>query len=178
MRVQCLAIAVAAVLAVQAAGSKPLLKVHVIPHTHDDAGWLKTVDQYYLGLRQDIQPAAVQYVLDTVVQSLAASPDRRFTYAEMAFFTRWWAQQDQPTRDLVQQLVTDGRLAFAEGGCAFYDYATCPRACILHWTHHPSWPDPPMQRSCNSAAAQTSRPATWLSAGTCNTTRQRLTSSP
>ena len=27
---------------------KPLT-VHVIPHSHDDVGWLKTVDQYFTG---------------------------------------------------------------------------------------------------------------------------------
>ena len=27
-----------------------VLNVHVIAHTHDDVGWLKTVDEYYAGL--------------------------------------------------------------------------------------------------------------------------------
>jgi hypothetical protein len=31
------------------------LNVHIVCHTHDDSGWLKTFDQYYYGARQDIQ---------------------------------------------------------------------------------------------------------------------------
>ena len=45
----------------------PNITVHVIPHSHDDVGWLKTVDEYFYGSAQTIQFAAVQYTIDTVV---------------------------------------------------------------------------------------------------------------
>jgi alpha-mannosidase len=63
-----------------------VLNVHLIPHTHDDGGWLKTVDEYYTGQNNSIQHANVQFVLDTVVEFLSQNPDRTFVEVEQAFF--------------------------------------------------------------------------------------------
>ena len=62
----------------------------MIPHTHDDVGWLKTVDDYYYGNNDGIQLAGVQYVIDTVVRELLNDPKKRFVYVEIGFFSRWW----------------------------------------------------------------------------------------
>lgn len=35
------------------------LNVHLVSHTHDDVGWLKTVDQYFVGSNNSIQASAV-----------------------------------------------------------------------------------------------------------------------
>lgn len=31
------------------------LNVHLVAHTHDDVGWLKTIDEYYVGANNSIQ---------------------------------------------------------------------------------------------------------------------------
>ena len=33
---------------------KEKLTVHMVHHTHDDVGWLKTVDEYYSGVNNNI----------------------------------------------------------------------------------------------------------------------------
>ncbi|EFH41343.1 glycosyl hydrolase family 38 protein [Arabidopsis lyrata subsp. lyrata] len=101
------------------------LNVHLVPHSHDDVGWLKTVDQYYVGSNNSIQNACVRNVLDSVVDSLLGDPNRKFVFAEMAFFTRWWEEQSPETQEQVKRLVKSGQLEFVNGGWAMNDEATC-----------------------------------------------------
>lgn len=101
-----------------------LLNVHLIPHTHDDVGWLKTVDQYYYGSRNNIQKAGVQYILDSVVTELLKDPKRRFIYVESAFFFKWWKEQTPELQQKVKMLVNEGRLEFIGGAWSMNDEAT------------------------------------------------------
>nr|XP_048290616.1 lysosomal alpha-mannosidase isoform X1 [Myodes glareolus] len=108
-----------------------MLNVHLLPHTHDDVGWLKTVDQYYYGILNDIQHASVQYILDSVISSLLEDPTRRFIYVEMAFFSRWWKEQTNATKDTVRELVRQGRLEFVNGGWVMNDEAATHYGAIV-----------------------------------------------
>uniref|UniRef100_A0A8C2SJT5 Alpha-mannosidase n=1 Tax=Capra hircus TaxID=9925 RepID=A0A8C2SJT5_CAPHI len=108
-----------------------MLNVHLVPHTHDDVGWLKTVDQYFYGIYNNIQQAGVQYILDSVISSLLADPTRRFIYVEIAFFSRWWHQQTNATQKIVRDLVRQGRLEFANGGWVMNDEATTHYGAII-----------------------------------------------
>ncbi|XP_032528142.2 lysosomal alpha-mannosidase-like isoform X2 [Danaus plexippus] len=100
-----------------------VLNVHIVPHTHDDVGWLKTVDQYYYGSKNDIQKAGVQYILDSVIKELWQDPKRRFIYVETAFFWKWWTLQSDDTRHKVHTLVRQGRLQFVGGAWSMNDEA-------------------------------------------------------
>ncbi|XP_012923865.1 lysosomal alpha-mannosidase isoform X7 [Heterocephalus glaber] len=108
-----------------------MLNVHLVAHTHDDVGWLKTVDQYYYGIENDVQHAGVQYILDSVISALLAEPTRRFIYVEMAFFSRWWHEQTNATQEIVRNLVHQGRLEFANGGWVMNDEAATHYGAIV-----------------------------------------------
>ncbi|XP_015893889.3 probable alpha-mannosidase At5g13980 isoform X1 [Ziziphus jujuba] len=100
------------------------LNVHLVPHTHDDVGWLKTVDQYYVGSNNSIQGACVQNVLDSLIPALVADKNRKFIYVEQAFFQRWWRDQSDIVQNVVKQLVNSGQLEFINGGMCMHDEAT------------------------------------------------------
>jgi hypothetical protein len=44
--------------------------VHLVPHSHDDVGWKKTVDGYFTGDRVDVAHCRVESILDSVIEEL------------------------------------------------------------------------------------------------------------
>ena len=53
------------------------IHVHLVPHSHDDMGWLKNIDEYYYGMKSTIQRAGVQYILDSVIKELYWDPNKK-----------------------------------------------------------------------------------------------------
>ena len=107
------------------------LNVHLVPHSHDDVGWLKSIDEYFIGSKNDIARACVSCILDSVVDELSRDPARRFIQVETAFFWRWWRQQNGDIKQLVQQLVQEGRLEFVGGGWSMNDEAAAHYVSII-----------------------------------------------
>jgi len=115
----------------EGAAADEMLQVHLVPHTHDDVGWLKTVDQYYMGSNNSIQHAGVQYILDSIIPELKKDPSRKFIYVEIAFFERWWREQSETTKTDVKALVASGQLEFINGGWCMNDEASTHYSAII-----------------------------------------------
>ena len=108
-----------------------VVNVHIVPHTHDDVGWLKTVDQYYSGTERSIDGAGVKYILDSVVDELQKDQRRTFIYVEIAFFIRWWREQSENTKTIVKKLVANKQLEFINAGWSMNDEATTDYNAII-----------------------------------------------
>jgi hypothetical protein len=102
------------------------LNVHICPHTHDDVGWLKTVDQYFYGLNNTIQQAHVSLILDNVLNELQdphTKHNRTFTYVEMKFFSKWYLTLPPALKNSLKELIKEEKFSFANGGWCMHDEA-------------------------------------------------------
>lgn len=97
----------------------------MIPHSHDDVGWLKTVNQYFDGSHRDIQFTNVGVELSAIMEALKSNPERTFSEVEMKFFTMWWDKQSETTKQSVRDLVKSGQLEIINAGWSMHDEA-CP----------------------------------------------------
>ena len=59
---------------------------------------------HYASQYSSIQHAAVQYILDTVIEQLLLDKDRTFIYTEMVF-ARWWNQRTDKTKNTIRDRV-------------------------------------------------------------------------
>ena len=87
----------------------------MIPHSHDDAGFLKTVDTYYTD--------QVKYILNSVINEVAINSTRKFTYAEVSFLKRWWDEASEGMKNRLTDMVQNGQMMFSMGQWTMPDEA-------------------------------------------------------
>ncbi|XP_059486976.1 lysosomal alpha-mannosidase-like [Neocloeon triangulifer] len=105
--------------------AKPkVLTVHLVPHTHDDVGWVRTVDEYFYGVSHSAFDNGVKTIIESVIEQLELDPIRKFIWVETSYLWKWWSDQKNETlRNKVKQLVATGQLELTGGAWSMNDEA-------------------------------------------------------
>ena len=92
------------------------LTIHVVPHSHNDPGWLKTYHDYY--------STQTKHILDTVVATLIEDARRTFIWAEISYFSLWWKDASDQQKTQTRILIGNQQLEFVTGGWVMNDEAS------------------------------------------------------
>ncbi|KAL7025189.1 hypothetical protein ACKWTF_013382 [Chironomus riparius] len=95
--------------------NRPPLHAVIMPHSHNDPGWLKTFEGYFQSHTHNI--------LDNVVKKLPGLEGMTFIWTEICFLQLWWDNSTEEQHKILKQLVDEGRVEIMSGGWVMTDEA-------------------------------------------------------
>ncbi len=101
--------------------SDQIIHIHLIPHSHNDAGWIYTFKEYYDGLDPRF---CTKCELDTILSAMQVEKTRTFSWSEISFFKLWYEGLSDDSKVIVKELVREKRLEFVGGSWVMNDEAT------------------------------------------------------
>lgn len=72
------------------------------------ANYSRPVSVYYFNSLNTQSSLDVEQIYNSVIQTLAESGERKFIAVETSYFSRWYNEKDEPTKQRVQALVNSG----------------------------------------------------------------------
>lgn len=105
------------------ASNKHPLKIFILPHSHNDPGWLKTFTKYF--------DSSTKLILDLVVSKLEEFKEMKFIWSEISFLDLWWQQASEHQQKSFKNLVNEGRIEIMTGGWVMTDEANTHYHAIL-----------------------------------------------
>ncbi|KAL9652227.1 hypothetical protein ABK040_011887 [Willaertia magna] len=103
--------------------SNPDIKVFLIPHSHIDQGWLRTVREYQ---------SETFTILDNSVNSLLEKEHRKFVWGDVLYFKEWFEQQNPQRQQQIKKLVKSKRFEIVGGGWVQTDEACVSYTSIIN----------------------------------------------
>ncbi|XP_030373939.1 alpha-mannosidase 2 [Scaptodrosophila lebanonensis] len=94
---------------------RPPLKVIVVPHSHNDPGWLKTFTNYF--------QSDSRQILNLLVTKMQEYKDMTFIWSEISFLQLWWDQAHPTKQRAFKRLINSGRIEITTGGWVMTDEA-------------------------------------------------------
>ncbi|XP_041371346.1 alpha-mannosidase 2-like [Gigantopelta aegis] len=104
-------------------GTDRPLQVIIVPHSHQDPGWLSTFESYY--------SSYTQQTLSTAVGKLMEHPHWKFMWAEVSFLARWWKDAGATEKEYFKTLVKSGQIEIVTGGWVVSDEASVHYQAML-----------------------------------------------